>query len=334
MKPYPYILLAAILFTNCATSNLSNKREGEKVKMAVDQRSEVINYALLQRQQIPTVSARIAKDRDRGLLTAGLVTQAVTAGANAVKQLIAKENKKYMAEYESGVTGLFFYDQLSVKSAFDPIGMQFAGFTFVRTFKNAKGLLDTAIVAHFSLDADSIGVYDIFNNSFFRIKLDSIDVRYAKAKMSSSHWYMPWTLFQKERDEKLHLDFEIDFTTNYVNKQGNIFSNLELGKFYLSLRDVPINKGAADYTEYYNKLKGKQLDGYSFVVPRSFGYYFHEGDFRECYSRGLYNIAVKVKESSKDKFVDKLIMSNSGQFIDQISNTIQNEAKKMNQPGQ
>jgi hypothetical protein len=334
MKAYPFILLAAVLFTNCATSNLSNKREGEKVKMAVDQRSEVINYALLQRQQIPTVSNRIANDRDRGLITTGLVSQAVTAGANAVKQLIANENKKYMAEYESGVSGLFFYDQLSVKSAFDPIGMQFAGFTFVRTFKNPKGVLDTAIVAHFSLDTDSMGVYDIFNNSFFRLKLDSIDVRYAKAKVGSNRWYMPWTLFQKKDDEKLHLDIEIAFTTNYVNKQGNIFNNLELGKFYLNLRNAPINKETEGYKEYYKSLKGKQLDGYSFVVPRSFGYYFHEGDFRECFSRGLYNIVVKVKESSKDKFVDKLIMSNSGQFVDQIGNTIKQEVKKMAQPGQ
>lgn len=325
--------LAALLFSNCATSHLSNKNKNEKLKLAMDQRSEVINYARLEKQQIPTLAHRISKDREeRGLITAGLVTQAVTMGANAVKQFIAKENKKYMAEYESGMTNLFFYDQLSLKSPFDPIGMQFAGFTFVRTFTNKQGKIDTAIIARFSLDADSTGLYDIFNNSFFKIKLDSIEVRYAKAKVSGSRWYMPWTLYQKKDDEKLHLDFEITFSTNYVNKQGTLFNSQELGKFYLTLRNAPINKNTAGYKEYYDKLKGTTLDGFSFLVPRSFGYYYHEGDFRECYSRGLYNIVIKVKESSKDKFVDKLIMTNSNQIVDQIGNTLKNEAQKIDLP--
>ncbi|MGV3598637.1 MAG: hypothetical protein ACO1PI_12280 [Bacteroidota bacterium] len=332
MKKVTCIVAGAILLASCATSKLSNKSKEEKVKMAIDQRSEVINYAQLERQQIPTVSNRIANDRDRGILTAGLVTQAVSLGANAVKQLIANENKKYMAEYQSGLTGLFFYDQLSIKSAFDPIGMQFGGFTFVRTFTNKEGKTDTAIVARFSIVTDSMGVYDIFNNSFFKLRLDSIEVRYAKAKVSGSRWYMPWTLYQKKEDEKLHLDFEITFTTNYVNKQGNLFNNMELGKFYLNLRNAPINKSNANYAEYYNNLRGEELDGFSFVVPRSFGYYFHEGDFRECYSRGLYNIVIKVKESSKDKFVDQLIMTNSNQIVDQIGTTIKREAEKAIQP--
>lgn len=335
MKKFVIIALVAVLFTNCATSKLSNKAEGEKVKMQVDQRSEVINYALLERQQIPTLSTRISKDKDRSVITAALVTQALSFGSDAVKKLIDNEKKKYTASYQSGISGLFFYDQLSVKSAFDPIGMQFGGFTFVRTFKNKKGLIDTAIIARFSIDLDSNGVYDVFNNSFFKLKLDSIEVRYAKAKVAGSRWYLPWTLFQKNRDELLNLDFEISITTNYVNKQGNLFSNMELGKFYYSLRDAPINKDKPGYKEYYNALRGDKVDGFSFIVPRSFGYFYHEGDFKESYSRGLYNILVNVKESSKDKFVDQLIMSNSGQIVDQIRGTINNEAEKaFDNPGE
>lgn len=320
------------MFGACATSKLSNKGKEENVDMAIDQRSEVINYAMLERQQIPTLSARIAKDRDRGIITAALIGQAVTAGSKAVKKLIDAENKKYVAEYKTGLTSLYFYDQLSIKSAFDPIGMQFGGFTFVRTFKNKEGATDTAIIARFSLATDSNDVYDIFNNSFFRLQLDSIEIRYAKAKVAGSRWYMPWTLFQKKHDEHLNLDFEIKFTTNYVNKQGNLFTNIELGTFYLNLRNAPLNKTATGYKAYYDKQKGKMLDGYSFLVPRSFGYYYHEGDFRECYSKGLYNILINVKESSKDKFVDQLIMSNSGQLIDQIGNTINQEAEKVVTP--
>lgn len=328
------VLASGLLLASCATSKLSNKEKGESVDMVIDQQSEVINYALLERQQIPTLSSRIAKDRDRGLITAAIVGQAVSAGSKAVKKLIDAESKKYTAEYKSGLTNLFFYDQLSIKSAFDPIGMQFSGFTFVRTFKNKEGAVDTAIIARFSLDTDSNSIYDIFNNSFFKLRLDSIDIRYAKAKVSGSRWYMPWTLFQKKHDERLNLDFEIKFTTNYVNREGNLFSNVELGTFYLNLREAPLNKTAKGYTAYYDGVKGKALDGFSFLVPRSFGYYYHNGDFKESYSKGLYNVIINVKESSKDKFVDKMIISNSSQIVDQISNTINAETEKMVTPNE
>jgi hypothetical protein len=314
---------------SCAASKYSKKDKEENIEMQVDQGSEVINYSHLERQKIPTLSSRIAKDRDRGLITTALIGQAVSAGSKAIKKLIDTEKERYTAEYKSGLTNLFFYDQLSINSAFDPIGMQFSGFTFVRTFKNRKGNTDTAIVAHFSLDADSNSIYDIFNNSFFKLKLDSIEVRYAKARVSSSRWYLPWTLYQKKDDNKLNLDFEIKFTTNYVNKSGNLFSNVELGTFYLSLRDVPLDKNTMNYKAYYEGLKGKKLDGFSFLVPRSFGYYYHEGSFRESYSKGLYNILINVKESGKDKFVDKMIISNSGQLIDQLGNSINTESEKL-----
>ncbi len=329
MQKITTLFLATTLLASCAASKYSKKEKGEGVDMTIAQGSEVINYAVLEKQRIPTLSSRIAKDRDRGLITAALIGQAVSAGSKAVKKLIDAENEKYTAEYNSGLTNLFFYDQLSVKSAFDPIGMQFGGFTFVRTFKNKKGETDTAIIARFSLDVDSNSVYDIFNNSFFKLKLDSIEIRYAKARVSSSRWYLPWTLYQKKNDEKLNLDFEIKFTTNYVNKNGNLFSNVELGTFYLSLRDAPLNKNAMNYKAYYGGVKGKKLDGFSFLVPRSFGYYYHQGSFRESYSKGLYNILINVKESSKDKFVDKMIISNSGQLIDQIGNSINAESEKL-----
>lgn len=328
MRRITTLSLVAILLASCAASKYSKKDKGESVDMTIAQGSEVINYALLERQKIPTLSSRIAKDRDRGLITAALVGQAVSAGSKAVKKLIDAENEKYTAEYKSGLTNLFFYDQLSVKSAFDPVGMQFSGFTFVRTFKNKKGEIDTAIIAKFSLDADSNSIYDVFNNSFFKLKLDSIEVRYAKARVAGSRWYLPWTLYQKKDDEKLNLDFEIKFTTNYVNKNGNLFNNVELGTFYLSLREAPLNKDAMNYTAYYGGLKGKKLDGFSFLVPRSFGYYYHQGSFRESYSKGLYNVLINVKESSKDKFIDKTIISNSGQIIDQIGNSINTESEK------
>jgi hypothetical protein len=67
------------------------------------------------------------------------------------------------------------------------------------------------------------------------------------------------------------------------------------------------------------------LDGYSFIVPRSFGHFFDGNEFKPCYSQGNYAITIRVKESGQEKYVDKMIMDNSGVAIDAIAN----QAKKL-----
>ncbi|MND01434.1 hypothetical protein D3C83_204250 [compost metagenome] len=52
-------------------------------------------------------------------------------------------------------------------------------------------------------------------------------------------------------------------------------------------------------------------------MPRSFGYYKAEdGDVKRCYSQGAYSISAKVTETSKDKFVTKVLLDNSSKLID------------------
>jgi hypothetical protein len=242
----------------------------------------------------------------------GLTLGAVSLATNAVKQMIAKDKKKYTAEYDYALTDLYFYDQLSTENPFDPIGMQFSGFRLVRTFQN-KGVTDTAMIADFELD--NTNPYEIINNSIFRLKLKSLQLNYAKAKVPANN-------------KLLNMDFEISFHTSYVNGQGELFKNIELGKFFFFLRKAPLDNDAEGYTAYYEKLKGKKLEGQSFIVPRSFGYHMSGINTVEpAYSQGAYTIQVKVKESSKNTFVNQLIIDNSNKLVDALGDQLKKKLK-------
>jgi hypothetical protein len=154
-------------------------------------------------------------------------------------------------------------------------------------------------------------MYEIINNSIFRLRLKDIDLRYAKAKIA------------KGAKKTINLDMEISFYTSYVNEMGQLFDNLLLGKFYLLLRDAPVDKSASGYDEFYNQKRGALLDGRSFIVPRSFGYYMAgTGERARCYSQGAYSILVKVNESSKNTFVNKIIIDNSNQLLNSAESGI------------
>lgn len=290
--------IAIIVFASCKASEYTTLGKPDQAKMRVEEKLNVIPLDTLQEQQLLTFEERTT----RGFF-APMLGALTSYGADAIKKMIANDKKKYTAEYKMALTDMVFYDQVSTASPFDPIGMQFNGFTVFRTFINEAGQTDTAMKAEF--EVDKTNTYEILNNAIFRLKLKSLTLNYAKAKIA------------RNGPKKLNMDFEITFRTSYVNREGSLFDNVTLGKFVFSLRDAPLDKNAPGYAEYYQRLKGKKIDGRSFIVPRSYGYFISDGNKpQECYSQGAYSVQVSVKESSKNSFVNTLILDNSGQVID------------------
>lgn len=299
MRIIQTLLIPAFLFGACKTSQYSSVDRPDQAKMILSEKKDAVDFSLLQKQDVLSFRER-AQSR---AFFAPMAGSLVSLGTDAVKKMIANDRKKYTAEYKMGLTDLVFYDQLSTENAFDPLGMQFNGFTLTRTFKNRNGVTDTAMTAVFELDKTN--PYEILNNSIFRLKLKSFALHSAKAKVA------------KNGPQKLNMDFEITFKTSYVNEQGVLFDNVTLGKFIFTLRDAPLDKNAPGYTAYYEKLKNKKIEGHSFIVPRSFGYHINEeGVPTKSYSQAVYSIQANVKESSKNSFVNTLLMDNSGQAID------------------
>ena len=245
-----------ITCTGCKTTGYGNALKNETADMEVKEKSDAISYASIKRQQIPSFTDRATASRG---LFGPLLGGAVSLATNAVKKMIAKDRARYSATYSFGLTDLYFYDQLSTESVFDPVGMQFSGFILTRTFTNSQHQTDTAFIARFELDTSSAN--EIINNSIFRLKLTDLQIRYSKVKMT------------RAQKNCINMDLEITFNTSYVNELGQLFDNVELGKFYLLLRDAPMDKTSPLFTPYYDSLKGTRVDGRSFIVPRSFGYY-------------------------------------------------------------
>ncbi|MFN4312964.1 MAG: hypothetical protein ACK4E0_01635 [Chitinophagaceae bacterium] len=291
-----------ISLAGCKSSSFGYAVKGEETALLIREKPDAIDYASMKPTEIPTLADRAERARggNRGL---PLVGSAVSLATNAIKKMIANDRKKYTADYSFALSDLYFYDQLSTESVFDPAGMQFSGFKLIRTFQKSDGSTDTAFVADIVLDTTRSE--EIFQNSFFRLRLNDLSLRYAKAKLTTA------------QKKTLNMDIEISFQCSYVNQLGQLFDRVELGKFYLSLRDAPIDRTAPGYQQYYTQLKGKLLDGRSFIVPRSFGYYLNELSQPErAYSQGAYSIIVKVKESSKDKFVTTMLVDNSNKLIE------------------
>jgi hypothetical protein len=300
------VALFAVMLSACSGSKYGLAAKDEKTEMQIREQQNIIAYDTLSPQSISSI-----RGGSRGPMS-GLIGGAISLATNAIKQKIKEDQKRYYTDYKYALTDLYFYDQLSSEGPFDPLGMQFQGFRLVRTFEN-NGATDTAMIADFELDAAN--PYEIINNSIFRLKLKQLTLNYAKVKLPKNN-------------KILNMDFEISFNTSYVNSAGVLFRNVELGNFFFSIRNAPLDKTVPGYAAYYEKLKDQKIDGQSFIVPRSYGYHIPENSIPEIsYSQGAYTINVKVKESSKNKFVNQLIIDNSGKMVDALGDKIKDLSK-------
>ena len=292
------IFSTLLVISGCVESKYGSAKKNEKVTMAAPPKRNVINYALLKKQQEQPLSlAARGESNPRGLETA-FAGSLISFGVTAVKQVIANEDKKYTSEWKQGLNDLYFYDQPSAEGPFDPTGMQFNGFNITRTF-NDNGIIKTAISADFEVDKDSVPSNEIINDAIFRLKLKDLKVNFAKAKVA----------FGKDT---INVDFNITFTTSYISKDGHMFKDMELGTFYLALRKIPLDSNSKGYKAYFTKLKNKRLDGKCFIVPRSFGYYkTPDNSITTLYNQGMFSIAVNVRECSKDNFINELLIRTS-----------------------
>ena len=316
-----YLMLAiAMMAAGCVASRVGSATKEEWLDMKIAERSNVINSELVPSQEALTMNERslVERGQSRGLL-APLAGNMVSLASNAVKKMIANDQKKYLAAYDFGLTGLYFYDQLSSEGPFDPVGMQFSGFTIIRTFESKSGETDTALIANFTIDTSNLS--EIMNNSMFRLRLKSFDLRYAKAKVPAM-----------AKQKILNMDFEINFMTSYVSDDGKIYDSVTLGRFFLFLREAPLDTAATNYETFYASLTDSLLTGKSFIVPRSFGYHREpDGLIAPGSSQGAYSIRVKVKETTKNNFVTKLVFDNANTMIDatrdQLKSKISNKIK-------
>lgn len=289
-------MLFKMLLIGCslglALSSLGQKNQNEKVIANVDESTVSFLPENLKAQ--------------KGVATRGMLSSIAGGGislaAEGIKKLIEMDKKKYTAEYSAALNELYFYNNLSPGasgSPLDPSGIQFNGLKIVRLFSEGAKANDTAVYVSLKLDTDNI--YEIINNSNFHLKLNDFKLKSPKCKVPKNK-------------STINLDIEVSIRSSWMTESGVFYDRIELGKFYYTFRDLPIE--SKKQKDYIQKMvadpKQARMDGSSMLVPRSFGYYVgKDNQFTQCWGQGAYSVSINIKESSKQNFITKIIQDNS-----------------------
>ena len=170
--------------------------------------------------------------------------------------------------------------------------MQFNGFTIVRMCGK-----DTALKAVFEVDRSNL--CEIFYDGIFRLKIKEFQFNYAKAKV--------WA----HKEPRLNLDFSIEIYSSFISNDSRLNNNDTIGKFSLNLAGVCLHN-----IDSCKQFEGKRLEGFSFLVPRSYGYSVQAA--KPIYSQGAFSIHVNVKETANRKLVGKLMNKYSDQIFESM----------------
>jgi len=300
------LVVITVFYTSCSSSK--NTTIFDRYVIIKNENEAGLNFKKLSGQEDFLNKHQVT----RGLIDGYLISLAT----DGIKKMIDARHEKYSAEFNMALSDLRFYNDLSTNGVFDPQGIKFKGFSLVRLVENSiNHREDTAFIADFELDTGN--PYEIINNSQFRLRLKNLDYRFPKVLMKDNH-------------PTVNMDFEITINGTYVNEQGALYKNVMLGKFYLCLTNMPVNKRTSGYNDYYTSLQNMRFSVTSFIVPQSYGYYLtNNNQLSKCYSWGNYSIAATVRESSEEKFVDKIIYDNSGFILKGSSIELQKGSEKL-----
>ncbi len=294
-----FILFFALVNAPFSFSQPGPKHSGTEVfEMKVDTATDIISFSKIPTQQAYTMDER----EGRGIISSFVISKSI----QGIQSLIDNRKKKFKADYSFAVKDESFYDQVSTEGPFDPTGIRFKDFAVARIFKVGNNIYDTAFVARFSLDTSGEGISELMNNSIFRLKLDTFILRSAKVRLPRHLKY-------------LNMDIEISFVSSYISSNGQINPDVTVGKFIYAIRKAPLDPDDTAYASYYKNLPKQHpyCTGQSFLIPRSAGYFKNEetNKMEQCWGEGLYSIKVSVKESSKNSFINKMIIYSSKDFL-------------------
>ncbi|MEI8278602.1 MAG: hypothetical protein WCG87_02495 [Bacteroidota bacterium] len=191
----------------------------------------------------------------------------------------------------------YFYSKDSHSGPFDVRDMQFSGFTVARFFE-ANGEKKLAFAATFEIDTTNL--IELAHDGIFRLKMKKVVVDFAKAKIPAGK-------------RKLNLNINVEFFTSYITKEGQMQNNVSLGSFSTSINDITLNDTASA-----NEYNDTPMDGYSFVVPRSY-YKSVKGD---SWNQGAFTVVVKVSEISKQRYINRLANTGSVELIDATKSSL------------
>ncbi len=305
------LLIIAIITTGTlkAQNKGIDRSNAEKLRLHIDTCQNFLIPSRLKPEDAPTFNER----GSRGIFMPIVAGYLITKGVQQIQKIIDDRKNRYIAKYSFSDRDNYFYDQVSTVNSMDPTGLQFKGFQIVRLVSGKNKQSDTLFYAKFILDTTEGRFGEMVNTGIFRLRLDSILIVSPKVKAPKNI-------------RKINLDIEVDFTSSYRSDQGQLYTDAPLGKCMYSLRNAPLLKGEPFGKSFYDSLDRvkPELTGECFMVPRSSGFYkTKNGVLETCYGQGLYSINISVKETSKPKFIDKIIVLTSDPTVNVGSSVLQ-----------
>lgn len=310
---FTFLVVASL--SSCVATKNSNKQEAARLSIKIERNPEAFKEAF-----------KNSEGQDRILTTAppfrGVLNEVVPLVFEGVKQLIKKDQEKYNSEIYQNIETNYFYNKLSNIDPVDPRGMQVNNIIITRTFWDKK--IDESVTAYtINLEVDKDTINKIINNSMFTLKINEIDFPYFQAKVPDTKWYLPWTYIFKKKTNQVNIDLELTLKGTWKDQSGNIHINEQVGKFVLLLRDVPVDDEKRK--AYFENMKNQPIEGYSFLIPRSSGYYITDNkEVLPAFGFGNFNIEVIISESSNHKFVTQKLQENSDAIFTEIKNQLTN----------
>lgn len=314
-------ILVLIIFSGCKGSNYSIIKNECKFDTKPVETEYDINNSLIE------------ENARGGIDAVGLANQAVTLALDGIQKVIAAEQKKYVSEYGKRVNNLYFYDKPSELGMYDPAGLLFDGVKIHNTYKpKDTNTFETALMLDFELVKDSSWTLkDMVTNGIFYMKLKACDIQYTRAKMARSRWYNPITWGSKKNDERLNIDVEIKLKSTYIAENGEMIRDELIGSFLFPIRNCPMNPEQEDYEKFREDLIGKRMQGFSFLVPRSAAYAIDDRtkNFKKIYGLGRFNMEIDVKESGKDKLIERTFYEQAPELFKSLNKSAQKELPKL-----
>ena len=234
--------------------------------------------------------------RERGVFNP-LLGAASSLGYNAIEKVITNERERTTLTHFDARSDLYFYDQLSDLHPLDPSGIRFDGLDIIRWKTDEAGKADTAM--YVSLVLDRSNPAEILNNSIFRLKVADLIVNDSEVP-SGKRWYNPVSWF-REKPTTLNVSMVITFLASWIDNDMVMHSEVPMGRFVLSLEDVPL-KDSPDHKAYFANTETINVQGYSYLIPRSTGFTYDENyELVKKYGQGRFSVQIEVKESKVDK---------------------------------
>ncbi|MCX6210165.1 MAG: hypothetical protein NTZ59_11895 [Bacteroidetes bacterium] len=230
----------------------------------------------------------------------GFIADFVSSQASKLGQSIWENYKQqFNPNYSFAIKDEHFYNQISLLGQFDPTGINFKGFTIYRIVENKNKHIDTTLTARFVVDTLGDNINNIYNNGFFRLKLDSVSVKSTKMKIS-------------RKTKSINLDFEVIISSSFIDENAGINTDIEMGKFLVSAINLPIRNNDSLINTYNNQIQqSTNCIGQCFLIPRSLGYFKNilSGSLEKCFGNGMFSIQVAVRESAKNSIINNLLFS-------------------------